>query len=288
MVAQKRLTILLLACLFTLAPACRGAKEQAGERAEQPAARQILMIGNSLTYVNDVNLLVQQIAQSAGEKVQVERSTLGGATLQEHVGNKETLAAIDRKPWDVVILQEHGLPPASVRLTREYTIPAARQLMARLAAKKCRVILLLPWARKTGVIETMLGESLSFKDYAGEQEAQRVGTELAAKALGVMLAPAGLAWKAMREKYPDVELYSDVMHGNINGSYLAALTIYATVYGRSPRGVAWHPAQIPDELAAKLVGVAAEACERYAAERKNAAAQAQTADLPTTATAPVK
>jgi hypothetical protein len=271
--AIRRRLVPWFVILSFFATVCRGSEPA---RAEEPPATQdrasralqILMVGNSMTYGNNLDELVQRIAQSTGEKVQVRRSAKSGYTLENHAGDRETLADLERQRWDVVVLQEHGLVPTSPRLTATNMIPAARQLMARLGSPRPRVILLMPWGRKDGVTATELqGERVEFKDYATAQEAQRAGCERAARELGVGMAPAGLAWKAMRAKHPDVELYSDIMHGNLNGSYLAALTVYAAIYERSPRGITWHPASIPKATASMIIDVAAETWEQHAAEK---------------------
>ena len=78
--------------------------------------------------------------------------------------------------------------------------------------------------------------------------------------------PAGEGWRAVWRQDPSVQLYADGLHGNVTGSYVAALVIYAGLTGKSPVGL---PARlrlrsgatisIPPALAPALQHAAAEA-----------------------------
>lgn len=264
MFSGKKIATLLAVALLFLGSVRQGA-------AGTTQTLQVLLVGNSCTANGDIRGQLQQIAQSAGEKIQVEQVLHGSCSLEEHARNAESLAALDRKPWDVVVLWEYSMVLASERLRRTSMLPFGRLLCERIRAKKGRPILLMIWGRSRGGAEEEMGEQVVYKDYDSLQESERAACELFSKELDVPLAVAGLAWKSVREKYPDLELYSDVMHANTAGAYLAALTIYAAIYARSPRAVTWHPAQISAEIAKKIRETTADACEQYAAAKKKAA-----------------
>lgn len=49
--------------------------------------------------------------------------------------------------------------------------------------------------------------------------------------LNAWCAPVGLAWMKVRECFPDIELYiEDDFHPSLAGSWLAANTLFATLY----------------------------------------------------------
>ena len=61
---------------------------------------------------------------------------------------------------------------------------------------------------------------------------------LAAQSVDGLLFPAGLVWKLAWTENPDFPLYSvDDIHPSSLGSYVAALTIVATLSGRSAVGM---------------------------------------------------
>ncbi|HEY6146635.1 MAG TPA: hypothetical protein VIZ69_03020 [Thermoanaerobaculia bacterium] len=67
----------------------------------------------------------------------------------------------------------------------------------------------------------------------------------AARDVGGLLLPAGEAWRAAWARNPKAELYSaDGFHPTAEGSYLAALVMYAALYGKTPVG-------LPGRLTAK-------------------------------------
>lgn len=53
-----------------------------------------------------------------------------------------------------------------------------------------------------------------------------------------MVVPAGLAFAAVRAAHPRLALHlEDKAHPSLAGTYLAACTVYATLFGRSPEGL---------------------------------------------------
>tara|TARA_X000000368_G_C22749478_1_gene587680 strand:+ start:209 stop:442 length:234 start_codon:yes stop_codon:yes gene_type:complete len=57
--------------------------------------KEVLFVGNSYTYVNDLPNLVKEIAFSFGDTLLHESSTPGGATFSAHSSNTQTLAKIN-------------------------------------------------------------------------------------------------------------------------------------------------------------------------------------------------
>ena len=72
----------------------------------------ILFIGNSYTSSNNLPSLISSIANSMGDYVNFESSLVGGATLQNHTNNTNTISLILDGDWDYVVLQEQSQYPA--------------------------------------------------------------------------------------------------------------------------------------------------------------------------------
>ena len=58
--------------------------------------------------------------------------------------------------------------------------------------------------------------------------------------------PAGGNWDRAMEERPDLDMYhSDREHPSIYGTYLATNVVYATVFGKTPIGLAYVPSEAP-------------------------------------------
>jgi hypothetical protein len=221
-------------------------------------AREVLMIGNSYTLYNDLNLLLQSIARSAGEEINVSREAVNGYTLKDHWKRCQTQRKLNSRHWDLVILQEHSLISGNAALRKNVMRPAVDRFYKKLAPRKTQIMLLMTWGRKKSIDTTFLDEKIRFRDYATMQEAVRQGYEEVGRTYHLPVAPVGIAWQTMRQKYPDVTLYHhDNSHPMPDASYLAALTVYGAIYGRSPADVRWRPDNMPRSTARKLREAAA-------------------------------
>ncbi len=191
-------------------------------RAAQPAApRHLLFVGNSLTYTNNLPAIVEALAVAGGEPAPVVRDVVfGGASLEDHWKRGPARAAIAEGHWDFVVLQQG---PSS--------LPESRLLLVQYALLFARNI------RKAGatpVLYMVWPSSSRSEDFPGVIESYRQ----AAKEVEGILCPAGVAWRIASMRDSSLDLYSaDGLHPTPAGSYLAALVIYARLYGKSPMGL---------------------------------------------------
>jgi hypothetical protein len=69
-----------------------------------------------------------------------------------------------------------------------------------------------------------------------------------------IVAPAGLAWAAIEQDDPDINLfYKDGSHPSAAGTYLSACVFYATIFGRSPVGLPSRIVGTPVNLSTERV-----------------------------------
>lgn len=86
---------------------------------------------------------------------------------------------------------------------------------------------------------------------------------LAGDANDALVIPAGLAFAKAIAKRRDIELYeADKRHPSLAGTYLAACTVYATLYRKSPVGLG-YTAGLSTELASLLQTAAWETVQDY-------------------------
>jgi hypothetical protein len=183
--------------------------------------RSVLFVGNSLTYTNDLPAMVEKIAEAAGDSVKVGMVAGPNMAVIDHtIGSTDALARIQQGGWSFVVLQQ-GPTPAGI--CRDTLVIAAMRLAPKIREGGGRPVLLLPWARQA------FPQSLGF---AGES------ATAAARAVGGVVAPAGVAWQKARGTDPDLPLYGvDGYHPAPAGTLLAALTVYDRLFGRDVRSI---------------------------------------------------
>ncbi len=84
--------------------------------------------------------------------------------------------------------------------------------------------------------------------------------------LNALVIPVGLAFKNAYAKYPGIKLQQsyDGSHPTLLGTYLAAATCYAAIYGESPVGNTFDAfGQIDPETLKKLQTVAQDTVKEY-------------------------
>ncbi len=192
------------------------------------APARVLFIGNSYTYYHSMPRMVEELAQAAGQEVEVRAFTRGGASLLELELHPELRGMLAEK-WDYVVLQEHstlGLSTWNGELNVNdpgYFFQGARLLAQRAKAANARVVLFSTWARKKHP------EFQPHLDHA---------YSLAARDLNAVVAPAGRAWAAIREQQPHLELFDpDGTHPSAYGSYLSACVIMRTLFNKPCAGL---------------------------------------------------
>ena len=225
---MRPVRVLFVTALLSIEPGCSPVTS-----AEGVSGHSILFVGNSLTYTNDLPAMVESIAEAAGDSVRVGMVAGPNMAVIDHTGGAtEALAEIHEGHWAFVVLQQ-GPTPAGI--CRDTLVIAAMRLAPSIRASGGRPAMFLPWARQA------FPQSLGF---AGESAAA------AARAVGGVVIPVGIAWKDALDADPELPLYSsDGYHPAPAGTLLAALTVYDRLFGRDARS-------IPAAALATLPGVA--------------------------------
>ena len=216
----------------------------------EPPAK-VLFIGNSFTYYNNsVHRHYRQLILASGihseETSRAEIMTISGGHLPEHEGGFKHVLAID--DWDVVVMQGHSLGPISEG-TAEPFRQAARKF-AKLARKQgARPVFFMTWAYTDRPEMT--------------PQLDRAYTEIA-RELDAEVVPVGLAFATVTAERPDLPLRTDdARHPTLAGTYLAACTFFAALYGQSPGGLDYD-AGLGKETADYLQQVAWKTVQDYA------------------------
>lgn len=92
---------------------------------------QILFIGNSHLYTNDLPGMFARLAEAGGLSVKVDMAAKSGYLLEEHVVHLDTSNKTDSATWDIVFLQENaGVPRLPFRCDEQMYPVASVQVLA--------------------------------------------------------------------------------------------------------------------------------------------------------------
>lgn len=226
-----RVLYLLLLLIFT---ACKPALQP---EAEEPI--DILFIGNSYTFMNDLPDIFTRLAEAGDHRVNVTTLAKAGYSLNDHAEDLQAHEVIQGNNWDYVILQEKSSLPV---LDKKLMTQGVSQLFELAAGKDTDVILFMPWAYQAGFPEA------GMVDYHAMQSEVAVTYLNLAREFDSMVAPVGLSWQTALDRNPQLDLWSnDGSHPSLLGSYLAANTFYALIFHENPTGL-----RIPENDSANI------------------------------------
>jgi hypothetical protein len=190
---------------------------------------EILFIGNSYTFLNELPQVFADLAASGGRQVEVSTSAKAGYSLGDHLQDQETTGLIKSQRWDYIILQEKSSSPIQDVQAMEMGI---RQLEELAAEQGANTILFMPWGYEAGFPQAGLD------DYQEMQLKISDSYLIIGRDLDIPVVPVGLAWQSAIENNPDLDLWSpDGTHPTKLGTYLAASTFYAFFFDESPAGL---------------------------------------------------
>jgi len=206
--------------------------------------KEVLFIGNSYTFINDLPNLVKQIALSFGDTLVHESSTPGGSNFNAHSTNAQTLNKINQQQWDYVVLQaqsqELSFSPFQVASD---SYPYAEILVDSIFANSSctEPLFFMTWGRKYGD-QSNCQFYPPVCTYLGMQQRLRESYLDMTFTHNTSCSPVGMAWKKSIEIDSTLNLYSsDNSHPSIYGSYLAACTFYASIFKKSAVGSTYWP-----------------------------------------------
>lgn len=200
-------------------------------------SKKVFFIGNSYTEVNNLPILVANIAASTGDVLTHQSHTPGGSTLEDHANNPTVTSTINLGNWDYVVLQEQSqLPSFPLSQVQTDVYPFAQQLSSLVNSQNTcgNVIFYMTWGRKNG--DQSLCPNLPYVcSYAGMDDKLYERYMQMAQDNESLVSPVGKVWRNIRLQYPALELYSsDESHPSYLGSMAAAYTFYTVIFKKDP------------------------------------------------------
>ncbi len=241
------------------------------------ASSDIVFVGNSYTFYNNLDGLVAQVFEVSGDAVSTRRLTSGGLRLENHVSraldessewHTHLVTEIDEREW--VVLQDQSQIPGFPTTSPDWisSRDAAIVLDDLIESAGAQTMFFLTW----GYLEGDAGNAWLYPDYATMQSRLQAGYMAYAEACAtaerpVWVAPIGPAFAHIRSQLIEAgedplasgslfrSLYSaDGSHPSRLGSQLAAYVFFASLTGESPVGLT-----APDGLDAGTVSLLQEA-----------------------------
>lgn len=193
----------------------------------------VLFVGNSYFYYNDSLHNHVRRLRAGGDgalesRLPYKSATIGGASLDHHRIDWLTQpGAIGvREPFELVILQGGSAEPLS---------PSRRETFRKTAIEFDRII-----RERGGRTALYMPHVYAAPHRQARPENLRmtVDTYLSVgNEIGALVIPVGLAFEEAYKRRPGLALHKpDGTHPSMLGTYLAACTVYASIYGRSPVG----------------------------------------------------
>lgn len=214
----------------------------------QSQTRNVLFIGNSYTFSNNMPQILANLASSGGSTLNYQVSALPGYTLQQHAANNTTLGMIQRGGWDYVVLQEYSQYPSEPLSTVElYVFPYANFLHNQINSHNAnaRTLFYMTWGRKNGDAErcARLPEVCT---YTGMDDLTRERYMIMAQHNQAEVSPVGAVWRYIRQHFPSIELYdTDGSHPSEAGSYAAACAFYTAIFRKDPALLSYNHSLTP-------------------------------------------
>ena len=182
----------------------------------------VLWVGNSKTYVQDIDTKFVTIAKNRGYSVNSTRVTKGGKTLLWNYNNQGTNI---KKAYDYVILQEQ----TDAALQEDTFYSGALAIAKAVKAKNGNVKV---FVRKAWILDSSSGNTRNAANTIATNVSNRI-----ASATGVWSSTTsdGNALYEMHDK--GYSVFGDERHQNALGAYTAAACISSKVLGFDPQTI---------------------------------------------------
>lgn len=226
--------------------------------AQPPTKVRALFLGNSYVSVNNLPLLIKNVASSVGDTLIYNDNSPGGYTFNNHLNNQVSLDMMADPQWDYVIIQQQSVMGAAVcnepsiiapNSFEPSNIQSVQDLKTPIEQEGAIPMLYMTWGRKNGEpsLCARFPKAGYYCTYQGmdsllQQNYMQMGGPNMWFNEKLPVAAVAAVWRYVRTNHPDIELYDpDESHPSMAGSYLAACTFYNMLFRKSPLGITYNP-----------------------------------------------
>jgi hypothetical protein len=186
--------------------------------AQDSARTRVLIIGNSLTFANNLPSMLEAVARASGARaLECGVVALPDFGLQEHWEDGRALRMLRRGGWTHVVLQQG---PTSLPESRRILLDYTRRFAPEIRAIGASILLYGVWPTA---------------DRPPAFDAVAASYAAAADDVGGTAVLVGGAWKQALREDPSMALYGpDGFHPSALGTYAAAVMLFEAITGRPP------------------------------------------------------
>jgi len=218
--------------------------------------KKVLFLGNSYTASNNLPQWIADIADANGDTLSFQAITPGGQYLLSHASDNQVISAIQQGNWDYIILQEQSQIPVIPYHREDAMMPGADSLkyLRDTYSPNAQLMFFMTWGRENGGQQCALGYcSYPFANFFEYQDTLCWAYQSAADSVGASIAPVGEMWRQAylqhQSSLPVLDLFSpDESHPDIQGTYLAALSIYACIFQTTTVTIPFVPSGVDASL----------------------------------------
>jgi PKD repeat protein len=205
----------------------------------------VLFLGNSYSSYNNLPQLVQSLSSSAGKTLIIDSNMPGGLSMSGHANNATTFSKISQGNWDYVILQEQSQMPTIDFYRYNEMYPAMTDLKSLIEQYNpcAKIITYMTWGRRYGGQQCGPGATYCspvFVDFNHMQDSLTSAYLEISEQLNIQCAPVGVTWQNILNDTTLILHSNDNSHPTIDGSYVAALTIYSSIWKQPSNGITFN------------------------------------------------
>ena len=178
-----------------------------------PKAIEVLFIGNSLTYTNDLPALLTNHAKSRQILIRTSTIAFPNYALLDHLSENNITMAMSKTKFKYIIVQQG---PSSQAEGRAWLIEGATKLKALANKNGASLCIFMVWP--------------AYSNYSNFDGVIKNHTD-AASMTNSILCPVGMAWKEYIDRTNDLSYYGpDLFHPSPKGSQVAAEIIFKSLF----------------------------------------------------------
>lgn len=195
--------------------------------------KNVLFIGNSYTYYNNLPQMIANAAASVGDNLVFDNDTPGGAYLVDQFfdGYGTGIQKIMTGAWDYVVLQDQSLTYTTYN---NFYVNAARRIdsINKIYNPCAKSMYYITWGRKNDSF---------YSSYYEMDSIIQSNYMKAADTLRIEATAVGAIWRYLRFNHPTIELFdADESHPSVAGSYAAACGFYSTLFRKDPTQITFN------------------------------------------------
>lgn len=214
--------------------------------------KEVLFIGNSLTYYHDMPAMLQEMLREKHSAINIHQITEPGVSLYNHLNSENTIKKLNSQSWDFVVLQEGTVRTLIPEVMQYQLRPTVIKLDSIIRVKGGRTILYQSWPileypKKYCYPSIMISNTLKEKDYcslellSSDQEFEIIQNSFNElnNSINGNIAYVGTCFELCKKKFPELMLFEskEDTHPSKLGSYLIACVFFRVLTGERANAI---------------------------------------------------